>query len=289
MKIALAQINTKLGDIHANQKKHLDFIQQAKAENADLVIFPELSLTGYFLQDIVPTVAVQPNSDDPIFKPLIEASKDIDIVLGFVDKDKQHRFYIAGAYLSEGKVLHVHRKVYLPTYGMFDEGRFFASGNGVQAFDTPLGRFGLLICEDFWHASLPYLLWMDGADLLIFISASPGHGISDAPQFGAAGWVEHATKAYANLFTCFVASTNRVGFEDGLCFYGNAHVHDPRGNLIAKGPKMEETIIFTEIDFNQLRRTRTRLPLLRDERPELIMKELERILRKEVTKKQARW
>jgi predicted amidohydrolase len=279
MKIALAQINTKLGDLEANLDKHLDFIRQAQADGADLIVFPELSLTGYLLQDLVPTVAVQPVSSDPIFKPLLEASKGIDIVLGFVDKDEKHRFFIAGAYLSERAVVHVHRKVYLPTYGMFDEGRFFAAGDGTRAFNTRLGRFGLLICEDFWHASLPYLIWMDGADLLIFISASAGHGISEAPQFGAAQWVEHTTQAYANLFTCFVASTNRVGFEDGVCFYGEAHLHAPGGKRIVKGPSMEEALTIAEIDFNQLRRARTRLPLLRDERPELVLKELERILR----------
>jgi NAD+ synthase (glutamine-hydrolysing) len=278
MKIALAQINTALGDIHANLEKHLDYIRQAKTEGADLVVFPELSLTGYILQDIVPTVAARPLPDDPIFKSLFQASKDIDVVLGFVEVGDRHRFFIAGAYLSRGEVLHVHRKVYLPTYGMFDERRFFASGDSVRAFDTPFGRFGLLICEDFWHASLPYLLWMDGADVLVFISASPGYGLSQEPHFSVARWVETATMTYANLFTCFVASTNRVGFEDGICFYGNAHLHDPRGNLVAKGPALEEALTVAEIDFGQLRRARGRLPLLRDERPALVLEELRRIL-----------
>jgi NAD+ synthase (glutamine-hydrolysing) len=280
MKIALAQIDTTLGDIHANLEKHLDFIRQAKTGGANLVIFPELSLTGYILQDIVPTVAARPLPDDPIFKPLLQASKEVDVVLGFVEADHRRRFFIAGAYLSRGEVLHVHRKIYLPTYGMFDEGRFFARGDTARAFDTPFGRLGLLICEDFWHASLPYLLWMDGADLLIFISASPGYGLSQEPHFNVAHWVETTTMTYANLFTCFVASTNRVGFEDGICFYGTAHLHDPRGNLIARGPALEEALIFADLDFGQLRRARARLPLLRDERPELVLKELERIVGK---------
>jgi NAD+ synthase (glutamine-hydrolysing) len=278
MKIALAQINTTLGDIHANLEKHLDYIRQAKAEGVDLVVFPELSLTGYILQDIVPTVAARPQPDDPIFKPLLKASREIDVALGFVEVGDRHRFFIAGAYLSRGEVVHVHRKVYLPTYGMFDEGRFFARGEAVRAFDTSFGRFGLLICEDFWHASLPYLLWMDGANVLIFISASPGYGLSQEPHFNVARWVESTTMTYANLFTCFVASTNRVGFEDGICFYGNAHLHDPRGNLVAKGPALEEALTIAEIDFSQLRRARARLPLLRDERPDLVLKELQRIL-----------
>src|SRR3990172_5948728 len=133
--LALAQIAPKLGDVDSNLEKHLDFIKQAKAQKADLLVFPELSLTGYVLQDIVPTVAHHPTDDDPIFKPLLQASRDLDLVVGFGDEDTRHRFYIASAYLSGGRVLHVHHKVYLPTYGLFDEGRFFAWGDSVRAFD----------------------------------------------------------------------------------------------------------------------------------------------------------
>ncbi len=119
-------------------------------------------------------MAYRPAADDPVFQPLLEASRTLDLVVGFVDEDGRNRFYIASAYLSRGEVLHVHHKVYLPTYGLFDEGRFFAWGDAVQAFDTRFGRVGMLICEDFWHASPPYLLWLDGADLFLFTSASPG-------------------------------------------------------------------------------------------------------------------
>src|SRR6266545_5782294 len=139
LNLALAQIATKLGDVQSNLDKHLDFIKQAKAQNADLVVFPELSLTGYVLQDLVATVAHKPTEDDPIFKPLLEASQNLDLVVGFVDEDSRHRFYIASAYLSGGKVLHVHHKLYLATYALFDEGRFFTRGDSIRAFDT---RFG---------------------------------------------------------------------------------------------------------------------------------------------------
>jgi len=155
LSLALAQINTRLGDVPANLEKHLLHIKDAKAAGADLVLFPELSLTGYVLQDLTPSVSCRASSDDPVFRPLLEASREIDIVAGFVDEDSRHRFYIASAYLSRGKVVHVHHKVYLPTYGLFDEGRFFAPGDSVRAFDTRFGRCGMLICEDFWHASPP--------------------------------------------------------------------------------------------------------------------------------------
>lgn len=279
--LALAQVNTHLGDVSANLAKHLELVDEARRSDADLLVFPELSLTGYVLQDLVSSVAITPTPDDPYFRHLLQASQGIDLVVGFVDEDSRHRFYIAGAYLSGGEVVHIHHKVYLPTYGLFDEGRFFAWGDEVRAFDTRFGRMGMLICEDFWHASPPYLLWLDGADILLFTSASPGRGLTIEPQLESARWVEHINQAYASLFTTFVAHANRVGFEDGLNFWGGATLFDPNGELLLKGPYFEEKLSMAEIDLNQLHRTRARLPLLRDERTALTVRELDRILRKE--------
>ena len=281
LNLALAQINTTLGDVQANLDKHLSLIAEAQKGDADLVIFPELSLTGYVLQDLVPTVSHRSTNDDPVFKQLLKASQDVDLVVGFVDEDSRHRFYIASAYLSGGEVLHVHHKVYLPTYGLFDEGRFFAWGDSVRAFDTRFGRMGILICEDFWHASPPYLLWLDGADVLLFASASPGRGLNDSEKLESARWVENVNRSYANLFTCFVAHSNRVGYEDGLNFWGGATVFDPNGERVAQGPYFEEALTIATLDLNQLHRTRARLPLLRDERTALVQRELARIIANE--------
>jgi NAD+ synthase (glutamine-hydrolysing) len=277
LNLALAQISTKLGDVDANLEKHLSMIKQAREGGADLIVFPELSLTGYTLQDITPRVSRKPSHDDSTFSHLLEASREIDMVVGFVDEDVRHRFYIASAYLSQGEVLHVHHKVYLPTYGLFDEGRFFAWGDSIRAFDTRFGRVGVLICEDFWHASPPYLLWLDGADILLFTSASPGRGLTDQDKLESARWVEHINRAYASLFTDFVVHSNRVGFEDGLHFWGGATIYDPDGQLVAQGPYFKEAVILTEIDLNQLHRTRSRLPLLRDERTALVQREMNRL------------
>jgi NAD+ synthase (glutamine-hydrolysing) len=278
LKLALAQINTRLGDIQANLEKHLALAKQAGQDGMDLLVFPELSLTGYVLQDLVPAVCCRPKADDPVFCHLLDASRELDLMVGFVEEDTRYRFYIASAYLSQGKVVHVHHKVYLPTYGLFDEGRFFAPGNSVRAFDTRFGRFGMLICEDFWHASPPYLLWLDGADVLLFASASPGRGLNGGPKLESSAWVEDTNRAYAGLFTTFVVHANRAGFEDGLNFWGGSTIFDPDGKLEIQGPYFEEALIKAEIDLNQLHRTRARMPLLRDERPELVQRELERIL-----------
>ncbi len=278
LNVALAQMNTVLGNVPRNLEKHLAYIDQASSNGADLVIFPELSLTGYVLQDLVPMVACHPRQDDPIFHHLMDASHKLDILVGFVEEDSRNRFYIASAYLSRGEVVHVHHKVYLPTYGLFDESRFFAWGDSVQAFDTRFGRVGTLICEDFWHASPPYLLWLDGADLFLFCSASPGRGLTDAPMLESARWVNHILRAYASLYTSFVVHTNRVGYEDGLNFWGGSAIYDPNGEQLCQGPLHEEHLTQMEIDLNQLHRTRARLPLLRDERTALVQREMNRIL-----------
>ena len=278
--LGIAQTSPKLGDVPANLTQHLALIEQAAAQSVELLLFPELSLTGYNLQDLVYEVAIRPTAGDPVFGPLLAATREhrMDVVVGFVEEDRRHRFYIAQAYLSGGEVRHVHHKVYLPTYTLFDEGRYFAWGDTVRAFDTRFGRVGVLICEDFWHASPPYLLWLDGADVLLLHSASPGRGLDESDRLSSARWVERINQAYAGLFTTFVVHANRVGFEDGLNFWGGSTVADPNGEFLACAPYFEETLLVREIDLNELHRTRSRLPLLRDERTGLLARELSRIL-----------
>lgn len=276
--IALAQINTRLGDVKSNLDQHLSLVEEASRNKADLLVFPELSLCGYSLQDLVPQVAIRPVKSNPTFKSLLDASWQLDLLVGFVEEDSRHRFFISAGYFSKGEVLHIHHKVHLPTYGIFDEKRFLAQGRSFKAFDTRFGRVGMLICEDFWHISSPYLLWLDGADIFLCTSASPGRGVTEA-HVGSAEWVETINKAYAGLFTAFFTHTNRVGFEDGLYFWGGATVFDPNGSLLAKGPYDQEAVTYATLDTDQLRRTRVRLPLLRDENPELVWRELKRIMK----------
>lgn len=279
LRIGMAQINTTLGVVSRNLDKHMKLLERAISEGVDLLIFPELSLTGYVLQDLAHTVSLRPHLEDPMFKKLILASNNIDLVVGFVDEDQRHRFFIASAYISKGEVVHIHHKLYLPTYGLFDEGRFFAWGDTISAFDTRFGRIGILICEDFWHASPPYLLWLDGADIFLFTSASPGRGLNTEDRLESARWVEHLNQAYASLFTAFVVHVNRVGYEDGLNFWGGSTIFDPDGVLLCKAPYHKEKLVTFEIDLNELHRVRARLPLLRDERTALIQREMDRILK----------
>jgi predicted amidohydrolase len=281
--VGLAQIYPRLGDVRANLDKHLAFVEQADQQGVDLLVFPELSLTGYQVQDLVPEVAIRATRDDATFRALLDASAHMDISFGFVHADKRQRFYIAQAYLSQGECLHIHHKIYLPTYGMFDDGRYFDQGTEIRAFDTRYGRFGMLICEDFWHMSAPYVLWMDGADVMIFGNSSPSRGVSasEGGRLTVARWVELMTQAYGSTFTDYVIMCNRVGYEDGKNFWGGSLIVNPEGEFLTHGLYFDETLITQMIDLNQLHRTRSRMPLLRDERPQLIQRELARILRED--------
>ncbi|MBW4437707.1 MAG: hypothetical protein KME04_11270 [Pleurocapsa minor GSE-CHR-MK-17-07R] len=278
--LGLAQMDPKLGDVQRNLEKHLAYIEQAAAQGVELLIFPELSMTGYQVNDLVPEVSIRASADDPVYAAMLDASRrtGMDIMFGFVHQDQRQRFYIADAYLSGGETLHIHHKVYLCTYGMFDEARYFDAGDQVRAFDTRFGRVGMAICEDFWHISTPYLLWMDGADILLLNSASPSRGLDASDKFSGSRWVELVNMAYASFFTGFVVHCNRVGYEDGKNFWGGSSVVDPNGEMLLGGDYFDESLHTITIDLNELHRTRSRLPLLRDERPELVQRELERIL-----------
>lgn len=278
IKLGMAQVYPKLGDLRANLDMHLDYVEQAAAEGVDLLVFPELSMTGYQVQDLVPEVALKASADDPLFAKLLEASQRLDLVVSFVHEDLRNRFYIADAYLSQGEIVHIHHKIHLPTYTMFDDTRYFAAGQHVRAFDTRFGRMGMLICEDFWHISLMYLLWMDGADIFLLNSASPGRGVTGGDKLTTTRWVELVNQSYASTFTGYVLHCSRVGYEDGKVFWGGSSVANPEGEFLTHGLYFDEALITQEIDLNQLHRTRARLPLLRDERPDLVQRELTRIL-----------
>jgi len=286
IKIGLAQTYPKLGDVPANLDTHLAYTERAAAQGADLVVFPECSLTGYQVMDMVPELAIRAEQSDPTYAQLLAASRETDIMFGFVQEDDRNRFYISAAYLSGGETVHVHRKVYLPTYTMFDDGRYFEAGDSLRAFDTRFGRVGMLICEDFWHLSAPYVLWMDGADILLLHSCSPSRGVSndEGGRLTSSRWVELMNQSYASSFTSYVVHCNRVGYEDGKNFWGGSSVASPDGEFLTHGLYFDEALIMQEIDLNQLHRTRSRVPLLRDERPALVQRELERVLGKQAVR-----
>jgi predicted amidohydrolase len=274
--IAIAQINPKLGDLQANLALYEDKIRQAIDDRVGLLLFPELSLTGYFLRDTVPSVALTINSSE--IAHLKKLSRELPFVAGLVEESADHRFFNSAMYFEDGEVRHVHRKVYLPTYGMFDEQRYFARGDRIRAFDSKFGRMALLICEDLWHPSTIYLAALDGALAVLCPSASPLRGIVDQQsQDDNARYWEMINRTYAETYSLFMIYGNRCGFEDGVGFWGGSEIVDPFGERIAKAKYYEEDYIVTDVAFEAVRRKRTMSPLLRDEDMDLTINELMRI------------
>ncbi len=276
--MALAQIKPTLGDVKRNLEIHLDYLQRAADAGASLVVFPELSLTGYYLEDLAPDVAIDPHRSKAL-EPILTFSRErnIDVVCGFVEVASDFRFFNAAAYMSDGQIVHIHRKIYLPTYGMFDEGRFIAAGDVLRAFDTRLGRMALLICEDLWHPSTLYLMAQDDAQVLLAVSAGPGRGLRKEEKLGSMYAWESITRSASQAYMLYVAYVNRVGTEDGVIFPGGSELINPFGQCAVKGKEFDEDLCLGEIDMLELRRARTLYPLLRDERLDLTLRELQRI------------
>ena len=276
IRIAIAQINPKLGDLQANLALYEERIRQGIKERAQLLLFPELSLTGYYLRDTVPSVALTMNSAE--ITKLKQLSRELCFVAGLVEESADHRFFNAAVYFEDGEVRHVHRKVYLPTYGMFDEQRYFAAGDRIRAFDSKFGRLALLICEDLWHPSTINVAALDGALAVLCPSASPLRGIVDAQvQDDNARYWEMINATYAETYSLFMIYGNRCGFEDGVGFWGGSEIVDPFGQRLTKARYYEEDFIVTDLALESVRRKRTISPLLRDEDIDLTINELMRI------------
>jgi NAD+ synthase (glutamine-hydrolysing) len=275
-KVAIAQINPKLGDLQSNLSLYEEKIVVGKKLGADLLLFPELSLTGYFLRDMVPNVALRLSSEE--VKTLQKLSREVNFVAGLVEESRDYRFYNSAVYFEGGEIRHVHRKVYLPTYGMFDEQRYFARGDRIRAFDTKLGRMAILVCEDLWHPSTVYLAALDGALAILCPSTSPLRGISEGQtrDDNALYW-ELINRTYAQTFGLFMIYGNRVGFEDGVGFWGGSEILDPFGQRISKAKYYEDDFIIGDVALDSVRRKRTMAPMLRDEDLDLTINELMRI------------
>ncbi|MEA2635136.1 MAG: hypothetical protein QOH92_1903 [Chloroflexota bacterium] len=275
LSVALAQIDPALGDRGRNLERHREWVKRAAETGASLLVFPELSLTGYFLKDLVPDSAIQ--LDGKEMRDLAALSTELDVVLGAVIESPDHRYFNASLYFSRGELLHVHRKVYLPTYGMFDEQRYFAPGDRFRSFATPFGRAGMLVCEDIWHLSSAYILSLEGVDMIICPSSSPGRGITTDERLGTAESYALVCRTYAQFLTTFFLYCNRVGFEDGANFWGGSMVIGPNGDIIAQHQDADEALVLATLDLADVRRERLANPLLRDERIELTINELRRV------------
>lgn len=280
MRVVLAQTAPRLGNIQKNLELHLQSIEKARKEKADLIVFPELSLTGYKLRDLVETVAADPDRSKEI-RELKRLSKDIALVFGFVEEREAEKglFYNSAAFCAKGKILHVHRKVFLPTFGLFEELRFFAPGRNFRTFETPWGKMGLMICRDFLHYNASYLLYAGGAETMIVISAAPGRGLSGNKGFASSRMWELMGEAMGRFSQAFVLYSNRVGLEDGVAFAGGSFIFNPMGQRLAQAAYFHPELLVRELDMNEVRKARKNWPFKRDDKPEVTLEALQRIVR----------
>lgn len=274
MKVALAQINTKLGNIKENIKIHEFYIKRAIEDGNNLIVFPELSLTGYYLLDGAFEVSLKKEEILEIFKDL---SEKIDISLGYSEIGEDNITYISQIYLSKGKILHNHRKVYPPNHGMFEDLKFFGRGREIKSFDTDFGKCGMLICRDFFHPSLALLHYLQNTELMILTSAIPVRGAYRDDGVSIYEVTEKLLSIYSLRFHTFIVFVNRVGFEEGVPFMGGSMVKNPSGRTILSLPLIKEDFQSIEIDFDEIKREVFNLPLKREEDIDIILNNLKEI------------
>lgn len=276
--IALAQIDSRIADLPGNVRRHAEAAERARLGGADLVVFPELSLCGYTMKDSTPECALRPGETGRV-APLIELGKEISILAGCAEESAGFAVYNSAFLFEDGAVTPVHRKVYPPTYGMFEEMRHFQRGGRVRAARSRLGALGVLVCEDLWHLPLPYLLAQEGAQVIICMAASPTRLSGDDARLRQARLNSEQHRSYARLLSAYVVYCNRVGYEDGVNFWGGSEVIGPQGDPIVQAKLFDEDLVFAEIDPEEVRRARRQSRHFLEDDPELFVREAARILR----------
>jgi predicted amidohydrolase len=262
IKIALAQISCKRENKTENIKKIKELTEKAKTHGADLIIFPELSLTGYIIRDQVYEMAE--TIPGPSTKKIEEIAKktNLHIIFGMAELSQKTKATVfnTAVFIGPKGLIGKYRKMYLPTHSVFEEKRYYRLGYQAAAFDTPIGKVGLCICYDIFFPEVSRLTRLLGAQLIVCISASPAIRRS---------YFELLTASRALENTTFLAYVNLVGIEEGLQFWGGSRLISPTGEIIAKACYDEEDFTICELNFNELKTVEPFIPTLRDLRPEL--------------------
>ncbi len=276
MRITLAQVDIELGEIDANVEHAAQVIATASHEAPDLIVFPELYLTGYSVGKIDTDLSVRP--DDERLIRLAKQAGRAGLVLGFMESGPggMHT-YNSAAYYQGGELVHVHRKLYLSTYLGFEEHKHFTPGPAMRAFPAgDAGRMAILICNDAWQAQIAFLATQDGARILIVPVASAQSAFPD--RYDSQGYWRGITRFCGRMCQLFVVFVNRVGVENELHFWGGSHVVDPWGSVVAEAPHDEEHLLTVDINLDDVRRRRREIPLVREARLGLIAREVARLL-----------
>ena len=289
LRLGVAQFKPGKGDYAENLDRVGDLLKglSGRQDAPDLLVFPEAALTGYLLEGGVRDLAVTAGQlfEDLQKQHAASGAPPVDIAVGFYEKWRGS-LYNSALYAMLGgpssRIVHVHRKIFLPTYGVFDEERFVEAGLGVQAFDTRFGRIAVLICEDAWHSLTPTVAAVQGAQMILVHSASPARGTQPleetiARPANVSRW-ERISRYIAEEHGLWVATSQLVGFEGGKGFAGGSCIVTPRGDVLARGPLWETALVEASIDFEEVGRARADTPLLADLQTKLphLLRSLER-------------
>jgi N-carbamoylputrescine amidase len=266
--VACAQFAPRKAEISANLDKIVEIVAQARGEGADLVLFPETSTTGYFLQGGVVELALTAQQLESELWTRIQplGLGEIDVVVGFYE-NRSGTLYNSAAYFefssSGSRCVKVYRKFFLPTYGVFDEERYVSRGSELGVFESRFGRLVLLICEDVWHSVLPTLCALSGAQMLLVPSASPARGFT-RPDIDNHDRYRRLFRAISEEHGVYCACAQLVGFEGGKGLVGGSVVVDPSGATLVEAPVADEALVLAGIDSDMVTLTRAQSPLLSD-------------------------
>ncbi len=266
-------MDCELGNVEANAQKIKNIIDEYRGK-VDFLVFPELALTGYCVGEKFHEYSLI--TDDDIFQDILNHTKDISIALGFIEETTSINFYNSLAFIKNCKISHIHRKIYLPNYGIFEERKYFKSGTSANCFEQGPFRISPFICGDAWNPALVHLAAADHAHILSFSVCSPENGLGSRLSTKES-W-KRLNRFYATMYGSFVVFVNRVGREKNLKFWGESEVIDPFGQVIASAKSDSEEVITTSIHLSQIREARNILHTIRDEDLDFIQKRLERIM-----------
>ena len=261
--VAVAQIASKVGDKEHNIKLMEKKVKEAKKQGANLVVFPELALTGYVCRDLVYELAeLIPKGPSIRQITSLAEQENVHIVFGMIEQSTKANAVLHNTAVLVGPegFIGKYQKMHLPTHSVFEEKRYYRPGYQTPIFETSLGKIGMIICYDIYFPELTRILRLKGAQLIVCISASPST---------RRGFFEVLTMARAMENTVFLAFTNLVGIEDGLQFWGGSRIIAPSGNVIAQAKYDEEDLVVAKINYTDMKRVETFVPTLRDLRPEL--------------------
>jgi predicted amidohydrolase len=276
LRVALFQQAPRLGDPAYNTQAIARAAATAEP-HPDVIITPELSLTGYDVRDHAHHLAV-PRGDWDDIGGQLSTGDDTTILAGLIEGAPDGAVYNSAVAFIHGRATHAHRKVYLPTYGMFDEARYFARGATVEPIDVAGWRIGLLICEDFWHPGLVYALASAGIDALVIMAAAPGRGAWEGGEngdFASADAWERMARTTAQVYGIYVALANRVGVEGAVTFAGGSVIVGPDGRVVARADSVTECVITATFSRAEIRRARRPYHHGRDDDPAIVMNALE--------------